>query len=151
MNIIRFRSVLFTITQSAKTRKKNPISNVCQGGCMITSKAKNQRFLKFFLHSRFPLATLHSNFFQKMLILVFLRQTVHCPVKMDLFPRSSSLCTFPQTRKDLVVQLKHGKNSNFKSVFGWLQNYVPQTQRLKSTFFEKNFFTPQRPFGSTPF
>ena len=48
-------------------QKKN--SNVCLGGCTISSKATF--FEKKFLHSRSPSGTLHSKKFQKTWILVF--------------------------------------------------------------------------------
>ena len=46
--------------QWAKTWKKNPISDVCLCGCMLTSKTKINVFWKNFLHSfRSPSGTLH--------------------------------------------------------------------------------------------
>ena len=60
---------------------------------MITSKAKNQRFLKFFLHSESPSSgNLHSKKNQKTLIFTFKgKQWIVLP-KWIFFPRFNTLC-----------------------------------------------------------
>ena len=75
-------------------RKKIPISNVF-GWLHDYLKDQNQSFLKFFVLFGYPLETLHSQIFQKMLILVFeiiLQPPEHTHLKLDFFSHFSSLC-----------------------------------------------------------
>ena len=70
-------SFLAKITSMMKLRSHDELKlgKKCpfwQDNALFASKTKiNVHFLKFFLHARSPLGTIHSNFFQKTLILAF--------------------------------------------------------------------------------
>ena len=82
---------MWMLHNELKRGKNISISNVRFGGCMITAKTKVNVFFIFFLHSGFPLGTLHSKFFQKTMILAFeVNSALSC--QMDSFTRFSSLC-----------------------------------------------------------
>ena len=74
--------------------EKIPISNVCSGGCTITSKTKINIFWYFFFTHPGLLAsgTFHSKKFQKNLdFSLWGKQWLYCPAKMDFF-RVSAHC-----------------------------------------------------------
>ena len=92
LNLTSYRNIVYEIhsekegTQWDKTQKKIFNCKYVFGWF--------QRFLKFFLHSGSPWLwkTLHSNFFQKLLILIFeANSALSC--QLDFFPSMYKVCT----------------------------------------------------------
>ena len=78
---------------NALKHEKIPISNVCLGDCMITSKAKINVFLKKNSSEGSPKDTLSEEKISKMLILVFevIMQSPKYTFEIGFFSRFSSL------------------------------------------------------------
>ena len=130
-NLHKYARVFRNSTQWAKARKKIPISNMCLGSCMITSKIKINVFLKFFLHSCLlvvaPFGELPLKKIPKTLILAFdassalswqneyfFRVLAHCAQVYRIgYPKSSLIVG----KKSLDEQLKYHRCPTCAEVF----------------------------------